>query len=404
MANKLKLTDPFIRNYPKPEKRIEIYDKHTEGLAVRISKTGHKSFVYRYRFNNKVKRYTIGKFPHTRLAKARERAGELSYKISKGIDPLEEKKKNKHKPARKTFAELAAEYSQDYLPEKKESTRAEYQRIIDNELLPKLKKVDVPDVTSHRIRKILRAKKRSGSPTMANRIRSVLSSMFSYGMKEGWAKSNPVETTARYKSGENTRDRFYSEYEIKALWKAFEYEAEPFQSVFKMLLLTAQRKTETMKMKWDDISGNVWTIPAENAKNKQSHDVPLSDKAMQIIESMEPITGESDYVFESPRLENEPIGWIKQGVKRIRKISEVDDFRIHDLRRTAATYMAKSGTDPMIIGKILNHKGLAKENTITSIYNRHDYMAKKRQALSRWNHKLMQIIEGTETKITKIGA
>src|SRR5699024_10313613 len=95
---KMKLTDPFIRNHPAPEKRTEIYDKHTQGLAVRITKTGSKSFVYRYRFNDKVRRFTIGQYPKMSLAEAREEVGELSYKVNNGTDPLEEKKANKSRP------------------------------------------------------------------------------------------------------------------------------------------------------------------------------------------------------------------------------------------------------------------------------------------------------------------
>ena len=399
---KLKLTDPFIRNHPEPDKRTEIYDTLAPGLAVRITKTGSKSFVYRYRFNNKVKRYTIARYSNMRLAKARKVAAELSYKVNQGIDPLAEKQKRKRKPDLKKFSELAAEFKSDHLTQRKQSTQKEYNRIIDNELLPKLKNIPVPEITSHDIRKIIKAKKKSGAATMANRIRAVASSIFSYAITEGMAKNNPVEGTAKYESGDNSRDRYYDETEIKALWGAFDQESEPVQSILKLLLISAQRKTETMKMKWDDINNDVWHIPAENAKNKQGHDVPLSDYATQIINGMKPICGNSYYVFESPRLENEPIKWIKQAVNRIREASGVDDFRIHDLRRTAATFMAKGGTDPMIIGKVLNHKGLAKENTITAIYNQHDYMDKKRHALNKWAAKLDNILNDNPAKITKI--
>jgi integrase len=405
----LKLTDPFIRNHPAPESRIEIYDTHSQGLAIRITANGHKSFVYRYRFNDRVRRFTIGTFPNIGLADARDEVSELSYKVNHGTDPLAEKKKRKYQPKEKTFEQLAVKFQQRQLPTLRESSQKEYNRIIDNELVPEFKGMNVSDITKHHVRNFLDdkaygTKKQKAAPTIANRIRAVLSSMFSFGIKKMGLtiERNPVQDTPTYKAGKNKRDRFYSEDEIKVIWNAFEYEAEPVQPVFKMLLLTAQRKTETMNMKWDDVQNTIWTIPAENAKNKQSHEVPLSDTALQIIEAMRPLTGQSDYVFESPRLENEPLGWIKQAVDNIREISGVTDFRIHDLRRTAATFMAKGGTDPMIIGKVLNHKGLAQENQITAIYNRHDYLAKKKQALNRWSHKLQQIISGTEAKIHKM--
>lgn len=404
--NKLKLNDPFIRNHPAPENRIEIYDTYVSGLAVRITPTGHKSFVYRYRFNDKVKRFTIGSYPKMSLAEAREEVGELAYQVSRGTDPLVEKKKRKHQPESKNFEQLAKKYKQRHVPTLRAGSQKEYNRIINNELLPEFKGMKVSDITKHHIRNKLDDKaygtnSQKPVPTMANRIRAVLSSMFDFGIKKVGLtiERNPVLDTPTYEEGKKRRDRFYSEDEIKALWNAFEQEAEPIQSVLKMLLLTAQRKTETMNMRWSNIQKDVWTIPSEITKNKQSHQVPLSNMALQIIEDIKPITGESDYVFESPRLENEPIGWIKQAVDRIRDVSKVRDFRIHDLRRTAATNMAKLGIDPMVIGKVLNHKELAQEHRITAIYNRHDYMEKKEQALNQWNHKLEQVLEGKTSKI-----
>lgn len=415
------LTSQFIRNLKPQGKRVEYYDQHlienntlkgtgVKGLFIRLTKSGNVYFYYRYYFNEKSKSYKVGSYPDIGLSEARDKARELAAQVNDGTDPQAEKNKRKHTPKQKTFEQLAEKFKQRHLPSLRASTQKEYNRMIDNELLPEFKGMQVSDITKHHVRNFLDdkaygTKKQNPAPTAANRIRATLSSMFSFGIKKMGLTidRNPVQQTPTYKAGKNKRDRFYSEDEIKELWNAFGQEVEPIQSVLKILLLAAQRKTETMKMKWDDVQDNIWTIPAKNAKNKQSHEVPLSDTALQIIEAMRPITGQSDYVFESPRLENEPISWIKQSVDRVRKNSSVTDFRIHDLRRTAATYMAKGGTDPMIIGKVLNHKELAQENRITAIYNRHDYMEKKKQALNRWSHKLQQIIEGKETKIHKIG-
>ncbi len=402
--NKLKLNDPFIRNHPAPEKRIEIYDTHVSGLAVRITKTSHKSFVYRYRFNNKVKRFTIGSYPNVSLAKARQEAGELAYKVSKGIDPQAEKSKRKHQSDPQTFKELAEEFKTKHLPNLKEKTQTEYCRIIDVELIPKLGKKPIDDITKNQIINLLDNKAlKDGSPTMANRIRARLSTIYSFGVKRGLAKHNIVQSTPTYPAGKTKRDRYYNENEIQQLWHFFEQLNQPTQSVFKMLLICGQRKTETMNIRWNDIRGNVWTIPAELAKNGQPHDVPLSDLALQIIEDMQPITGESEYVFNSPKIDSAPMRSLKRANRTIKKHSGVPDFRPHDLRRTVATYMAKLAVDRTVLGKILNHKGLAGDGQVTAIYDRHSYMKEKRQALNRWSNHLQGITSGRkEAKITKI--
>jgi integrase len=419
------LTDRFIKTLEPQGERVEYYDQHrienntlkakgVKGLFIRLTKAGSVYFYYRYWFNEKAKSYKIGSYPNIKLSEAREKARDLASEVNNGIDPQAEKNKRKHQPKTTLFEKLVSEYKQHHLPTLRQATREEYKRIIKKELEPKLKGLKVNEIKAARLSKILSRKKKEGYPTMANRIRAVLSSMFDYGRTDPEIdlKDNPVDDTRRYKTGENKRDRYYEDEEIRTLWEWFELFDQPVQSVFKMLLIAGQRKTETMNMKWDDIQkvkkddfeGMVWTIPAEDAKNKKAHDVPLSDSALQVIETMRPITGETDYVFCSPRKDNEPIKWIKSSTKKIKddKDNGIADFRPHDLRRTVATYMADSGISPMIIGKVLNHKGLAKENTITARYNRASYLEQKQEALERWSYKLNQILEDSEANITKI--
>ncbi len=416
---KIKLTHHGVSSFKGSDRPISYYDTVVRGLILRVSKAGTKTFSYRYRHQGRKKRFKIGRFPDISLSDARSRARELKVAVNDGNDPQAEKQKRKRVPDSIRFKKIVQEYKDRYLPDLRRSTQEEYKRIIDVEILPKLKNMHINEIEEYHIREILEAKAIKGkSPTMANRIRSVISSIFSFTQKNMGIqlKKDPIKNTKIYKSGENKRDRVYTEEEIRELWGYFVEFDEPIQSVFKMLLLTAQRKTETMHMKWEDIEKNkpyrrnrinenreqvseaflvdVWTIPGSITKNKQTHEVPFSKDAMTIVNKMREISGDCDYVFESPRKNNKPIEWIKSSVKLIKDTSNVPDFRIHDLRRTAATYMAEGGIDPMIIGKVLNHKGLAQENNITARYNRHNYMEKKRRALNHWAHRLNQILEG----------
>lgn len=412
------LSSKFIQNLKPQGKRVDFYDQHkidpethelkrkgVKGLILRITKAGNKYFYFNYWFDGNSKRYKIGSYPNIGLSKAREEARKKASIVNEGIDPLAEKNKRKQKPDPQTFGELADEFKDKHLPTLRESTRKEYERIIDIELIPKLGKYPINEISKNQIVSLLDDKAyKNDSPTMANRIRARLSKVYSFGMERGLADSNPVQATSTYKSGETKRDRFYEQDEIQELWNFFEQLEQPTKSVLKMLLVTGQRKTETMKMRWDDIHSDVWTIPAELAKNKKPHDVPLSDMALEIINQIRPITGETDFVFCSPKKENLPMGWLTRARRNIQRQSSVSDFRPHDLRRTVATYMAKLQVDRTVLGKILNHKGLSGDSQVTAIYDRHSYMKEKRQAMNRWSHKLEQIIEGTETKVAgKIG-
>jgi integrase len=392
MAEKA-LNDLFIRNYPAPEKRVEIYDDVVSGFALRVTPTGHKSFVYRYRFGDKVKRYTIGSYSKIKLADARDVARDLSHKINKGIDPLEERRKKKNKPDPMSFAELAEAYKEKGMTNLKEKTRAEYIRIVDNELIPSLGKKPVKEISQRDIINLLDRKAlKDKSPTMANRIRARLSRIFNFGMSRGLAESNPVSNTSKFEHGENKRDRVYSDKEIKKLWAAFEIQNEPAQSIFKMLLLTGQRKGETSKLRWSYIQDDVWTIPKTITKNSTPNEVPLSWFAKEVLNNIKPLTGDSKFVFESPVNKGEPMQDLKRAKENVRAKSKVKDFRPHDLRRTVATNLAKLKVDRTVLGKILNHKKMSGDNLVTAIYDRHDYLEEKRKALSKWADRLYEIL------------
>lgn len=402
---KRKLNDPFIRNYSNPEKRTEIYDEHVSGLAVRITPTGHKSFVYRYRIGSKVKRYTIGTFGPVGLADARAKAKELHQLVKDGIDPQKEKTKRKHTPDPKTVSDLAAYFKKRHLPTLRGTTQEDYERIVDNEIVPTFGSVPVEDLHRNQVIEFLEdiAFDRD-SPVMSNRIRAVLSSMYSFGMKKAMVDFNPVKTVEPV-GEENSRDRVYTDEEIKALWEAFEQEVEPIQSVYKMLLICGQRSGETKRMEWPAINfkDQIWTIQAGQTKGDRKHYVPLPGMAIEVLERLQS-RSDSKYVFESTRKPGHPIGWIQKAKERIRKASKVSDFRPHDLRRTVASNLARLGVDRTVNGKVLNHKGMSGDNQVTAVYDRYDYMDEKRQALNRWSALLKQIIEGkTEAKITKMG-
>jgi integrase len=154
---------------------------------------------------------------------------------------------------------------------------------------------------------------------------------------------------------------------------------------FKLRALTAQRGGEVSSMRWQDVdlAAGWWTIPAERSKNGLAHRVPLSAAALKLLAAL----------YATARAEAE---YVLEGARGRRQQSEaaatftVPDFRGHDLRRTAASLMAGSGTPRLTIGKILNHV----ERDITAVYDRHSYDAEKRIALDQWGRTLTAILEG----------
>lgn len=129
-------------------------------------------------------------------------------------------------------------------------------------------------------------------------------------------------------------------------------------------------------------------IPGEVAKNGLAHRVHLSSMEPKLLKQLQPITGAGRWVFPSPTVRGQHISNVQKAANRVKQLSGVEDFVLHDLRRTAAGNMASLGVGTNVISKILNHV----EPGATAVYNRYGYDAEKREALERWDGKLMGIV------------
>lgn len=285
-----------------------------------------------------------------------------------------------------TFGDLAETFLEKYSKVRKRSWKDDA-RNIRVDLLPAWKDRPVETIRRRDVAELLDGVVERGAPILANRIKALVSKIFNYGIGRGMTEVNPAMGVPM-PSKPRQRDRVLSEDEIRALWRVFDTEGLVMGVSFRMRLLTAQRGAEVMSMKWDQIRDGWWTIPAETAKNGRAHRVPLSSQARSILGRLCPITGESPWVFESPRVPGSPIVEIAKAAKRFSQLSGVD-YVPHDLRRTAATFMTSMGISRLVVSKILNHV----ESGVTAIYDRHSYDAEKLDALEKWGQRLERIVQ-----------
>jgi len=159
----------------------------------------------------------------------------------------------------------------------------------------------------------------------------------------------------------------------------------------RLQLITAQRKGEVAGAEWIDfdLKNGWWTIPAEKAKNGIPHRVPLSRLAMETLGELKDLSGESPWLFPSPR-DGQHIAEtsVDHAVRANAEHFKIDHFTPHDLRRSAASMMTASGVQRLTVSKILNHV----ETGITSVYDRHSYDKEKRKALRLWGLQLETIL------------
>ena len=423
MKDRIKLTDTFIKGIQTPEKRIEYYDDTATGLILRVTKTGYKSFAFRYWYDGQSKQITIGKYGDLSLSDARKfvkgdlKNGIKGYKqiLAEGKDPLKMRQNERETTSEMTFKELSDVYDGIHLPTLRESSQDYHTWAMDSKVLPKLGKNPLNEITKSDIVRLLDGIAiAGGAEATANKVRSRLHHMFEFAKSRSYVESNPVSDTKLYEGGNNESERYYSADEIKEIWQTIEELNEPVRSYLKIILLTGQRRTETHMMQWKDIQqvkdtdfeGWVWTIPKQYAKSNRDHIVPLSAIALDILNGLKNDT-DNPFVFSSVLNNDIPIGLktIKRAVKTIKDDSKVSDYRLHDTRRTVATWLAKLGTPAEVVSKVLNHKTGGGGSLVTRIYNRYEYRKERQIALNKWANEVQKIVTGKSSNIAgRIGA
>ncbi len=240
---------------------------------------------------------------------------------------------------------------------------------------------DIRQVTRADILEMMDRAIERGAAYQANRIHSHLRKLFNWCLDRGKIEASPM-TGTKAPTREKARDRVLTPAEIARLVAACRAEPYPFGPYTLILLVTAQRRGEVANMRWSEIDweNKVWEIPGERSKNGRPHLVPLSPLALSVLRGIPRFEG-CDLVFTTTR--TSPISGITKMVIRLQDASDTRDWRLHDLRRTAATEMAKMGIVPHVVEKVLNHIS-GTISGVAAVYNRYGYDAEKRAALTRW--------------------
>jgi integrase len=397
-----KLTDLFVERAPTPAKdRVEYFDTTFPALALRVTSSGHKSWSLFYRNSGRLRRYTIGNYPAFDPAAARKAASTALHRLAEGIDPGEEKRvrRNAPKPLADDFASVAREYLERQVKRNTaESTFKETARILEQDVIPEWGKRPIGSILRRDVSALIDKKAASGAEVQANRILARLRTLFGWAVEKDRIPGNPCDGL-RPPTKEKSRDRVLGEDEIRIFWCAADELDWPFGPLFKLLLLTAQRRDEVASMEWSEINldTGVWSIPREKAKNDHGHNVQLSVEALAIIKGLPRVAG--PYVFSTngktsvsgfsrakERLDALMLAALKAAAAERGEDPEetaLEPWILHDLRRTATTGMAGLRVLPHVVDRILNHTS-GTIRGVARVYNRFEYQDERKAALEAW--------------------
>ena len=370
------LTARFVATVTPAETRREYFDRVVTGLALRVAPTGTKSWVLLYRQGRRLRRWTLGRYPTLSLADARDRARAGLRTAAAGDDPAQAKRTQRDAL---TVGELAERYLVEYARPRKRSWK-EDRRLLTHAVLPIWRHQAARDIQRADARALVQAVATRGAPIAANRLRALLHTLFGFAVAHEIVEANPITHVPR-PGIERRRDRVLKADEMRTFWSRLDDEPPPMAAALRLRLVTAQRGGEIHDMRWRDVDRATrwWTIPAARSKNGLPHRIPLADLALDLINGL-PSFDPEGYVLAGARGKRQR----SQAIARL----GLDDFRGHDLRRTAASHMASAGVPRLVIGKILNHA----DPSVTAVYDRHSYDTEKRAALETWATALLAIV------------
>lgn len=404
---KKRLTKSTIDKLEKRAARYIVWDDRVTGFGVRVGASGEKVFVLKYRFPSgragKVRWFTIGTYSDDLPPdRARERAEVLRGDIRRGNDPMgqlqEQRREAEAMQNAPTLEGIAREYI-ERVAKKEKQNRAwkEQLRTFEHDIFPTLGRRPISEIKRSEIVRLFEAMDDRGSSGQANEaLKQLRACMAWYALRDDDFVSPIVKGMRRRPTLK--RDRVLSDVELAAMWRALEASPAAFRFLVRFVTLTALRKGEAANARWGWLKGDALVIPATEYKTKIEHVAPLTDFARSQLEEL----GQPDppkpmrYMFTTNG-HDAPQGFGKWkaelDAEMLRIMRETDpnaelkEWQVRDLRRTARTLMSRAGVSSEHAERVLGHVIAGVEG----VYDRHDYIAEKRDALERLG-RLVQLI------------
>jgi integrase len=384
MEKRFNFSKAAIESLPAPTGTAPdtYFDSKISHLAVRVQPSGKKTFFVLKRTNGQTKRITLGSASELSIENARSAAHEWLGKIAdwkakgyRGPSPLE-----KQPDGELTFQQGFKWYVDNALrpraqSEGRDADAAETRRQeLFDRYLTSLKTRRVADIEGAHMAALYARISREHGPIAANRALGLARTVFQSLVDANLAKSNPARIVKRYSEKNRKRTRFLQPTELVKFGQALA--VEPNQDVrdfVELLLATGVRKGNAYSARWQDISFELstWTIPRIRAKTNQPHTVHLTPKAASILQGrFARRAGNNEWVFPSKANPKKHVVDFKNQFYRLLDRAGIQsrkhDFTFHDLRRTAASYLAIAGCSLQTIGAFLGHQDLSS----TQVYAR----------------------------------
>jgi integrase len=387
------------------------WDDNLRGFGLRLRRRGgrlHRTWISQYRVAGRTGKTTHGDAELVSESKARAAVRQVLANGALGADPQAERAA-KRAAAALTFRAVAASYLDAYERTRRPSSYHVTKLYLTGAYFKPLHAMAVSEVTHADIAAAIRRIENNHSAITAGAARRAVSGFFAWTIAEGLMGRSPINPMAgtRRPTDPAPRDRVLSIEELVAVWKAVEddpQESEAWRDycrIIRLLILLLCRASEIggmAQVEFDFGPGAVvWTLPRERSKNKREHPLVLPEAALDIVRASVRHGRERLFGAHSDGFTQ----WSEMKQKLDRRLGDkVKGWRVHDLRRSAATHMAEIGVMPHVIEECLNH--VTGRSVVSRTYNRSRYSREVTSALARWSEYMLAVVEGRASKLIPI--
>ena len=387
---RIKLTKSVIDALPTTKSDVVYWDAASPGFGMKVTPKGRKVFIVLYRTGgtgSKLRKYTIGPYGHVTLHQARVAAQKVFAAKLEGRDPAAEKREAK----RRVVADLVEDLLETFITQRLSQNRsaAETSRLLRREVgkpwvgrsIHAIGKRDVVEVVSAIVQR--------GAPGAANKTLKSLKTFLRWCVGQAVLDQSPAEGVP-LPTKEVARDRVLNDTELTQVILAARKIGGPYGAIVELLALTGQRREEVASLHWDelDLTQRIWTIPKTRTKNAKAHVVQLSRQAVAVLKH-----GDERGSIVFTLLGTKPFQDFARAKRRLDRLSGVTGWRLHDLRRTCVSGMARLGVAPHVADKILNHQA-GTISGVAAVYQRHEFLAERRAALDTWGAHIERVLAG----------
>jgi integrase len=396
---RLKLTKSAIDDLPVPPKDIVYWDANCPGFGVKVTPTGRKVFVVLYRTvgtGSRLRKYTIGTYGRVTLNQARVTAQKVFAAKLDGRDLAAEKKASRRRLVADRVDDLLEAFIAQHVS--KNRSAAEVSRMLRREVGLAWANRSIHEITKRDVVEVVNAIEQRGAPIAANKALKAIKTFFRWCVGRAVLNQSPADGVP-LPAREMARDRVLDDNELARIILAARQIGGPYGGIVELLALTGQRREEVACCSWDEIDAvtRTWKLPSARTKNAKAHEVHLSEQAMAVL-SRARKTGE--FVFS--RSGTAHFQGFSLGKRELDQLSGVSGWRLHDLRRTCVSGMARLGIAPHVADKILNHQNGAISG-VAAVYQRHDFLAERKKALEMWGSHVQRAVgRATDSYLSRV--